>query len=229
MTIFIFSLKRIFRNPTNLIFLTFFPLVAIFIPATEPWPLFPIGYQYFGILILFVSIRLTSNTLEDREKGIVKRLAVAPISHLTYLWQNLLAYIMILIVQCAIVIGGGVLYGQKLYQPIWLLVLYILFSCASLTLALVWNSLYRNKESSFLVFLTLIILMSVVGGLMMPTEMLPDALQRVAVMLPTYWLAEGLEWIALGTGKMSNFLFICGTMLLYTVLFLVLGSMRKIK
>ncbi|WP_238554496.1 hypothetical protein [Geomicrobium sp. JCM 19038] len=75
MTIFRFALKRILRDKTNVLFLTLFPITAIFLPlAQEGWPLLPLGYQYFGVLLLFVSIRLTSIMIEDRQKGVVKRL-----------------------------------------------------------------------------------------------------------------------------------------------------------
>ncbi len=164
MTIFQFALKRSFRNSTNLIFLTLFPVGAIFLPSNEPYPFLPFGYHYFGILLLFVSIRLASIMLEDRAKGVVKRLAVAPISHFHYLWQNLIAYAIILIVQCAIVVGGGVLYGQELYSPLYLFLLFINFSLMSLAFSLAWISNFRNKEVSFLVFMSVIILMAYLAG-----------------------------------------------------------------
>ncbi|MFA9455294.1 ABC transporter permease [Halalkalibacter sp. AB-rgal2] len=229
MTIFFFVLKRNVRNLSNLLFLTVFPIAAIFLPnPPEGWMWFPVGYQYFGILILFVGIRLTSLMVEDRQKGVIKRLAVAPVSHFQYLWQNLLAYSLILVLQCIIVVAGGYLYGHELYQPMYVLVLFILFSFVSLSMALAWNSLYRSKESAFLVYMAAVMLMSLLGGLIVPVEMLPTFLQRLSMLLPVHWLAEGLGWIAIGDESISHFLFIGGIMVLYTFLFLVIGSMRRI-
>ncbi|WP_238544851.1 hypothetical protein [Geomicrobium sp. JCM 19037] len=107
MTIFTFALKRTLRDRTNILFLTLFPVAAIFLPDQQYWPLLPLGYQYFGVLMLFVSIRLTSIMLDDRQKGVVKRLAAAPVSHFQYLWQNLLAFAIIMFGQSAIFIYGG--------------------------------------------------------------------------------------------------------------------------
>lgn len=227
MTIFKYAFKRTFRDKTNLIFLTLFPIGAIFLPAQEYWPLLPFGYQYFGVLILFVSIRLTGIMLEDRQKGVVKRLAAAPITHFYYLWQNLLAFAIIIIAQCIIVVIGGVLYGHELYEPLNLLILYIVFSLTAIALSLAWNSLYRSKGSSFLVFMAVIILMALLGGTFFPTDMLPDTLENIAVIFPTYWLAEGIEWIVLGNDS-ADFLLINGVLLLYTFLFLIIGSIRRI-
>lgn len=227
MTIFQFALKRSFRNKTNLLFLTLFPVGAVFLPASEMWPFLPFGYHYFGVLLLFVSIRLASIMLEDRAKGVVKRLAVAPISHLHYLWQNLLAYMVILLFQCALVVGGGVLYGQELYSPFALFFLFVTFSLTSLAFALAWISLFRNKETSFLVFMSIVVLIALLGGVIMPIEMMPAVFERLAVIFPTYWLLSGMKWIALG-GQTTDILLIHGMLLLYTVCFLIIGSIRKI-
>lgn len=177
---------------------------------------------------MFVGIRLATIILEDREKGVVKRLAVAPVSHFQYLSQNLLAYSVILILQCVLVIYGGVLLGQELYQPFWLFLLYVSFSFASLAIALAWISLYRKKEVSFLVYMSLIFIVVILGGLLIPIEIFPDLLKRIAVLFPTYWLAEGLDWVVFGE-DILDFLMINGVLWLYTIVFIIIGSVRKIQ
>ena len=180
------------------------------------------------IQVLFIGIRLATIILEDREKGVVKRLAVAPISHFRYLSQNQLAYSVILIAQCAIVVYGGVLFGQELYQPSSLFFLFVSFSFASLAIALAWISIFRKKDISFLIYMSLIFLIVVLGGLMIPIELFPDLLKRIAVIFPTYWLAEGLNWIVYGE-EMLDFLLINGVLWLYTIVFMIIGSIRKIQ
>lgn len=226
MTIFQFTLKRSFSNKTNIVLLMLFPIVFIFFPKGEYWPFLPYGYQYFGILILFVGIRLSSIILEDRSKGVVKRLAVAPITYFQYLSQNLLAYAIIVVVQCVIVVCGGLLYGHELYQPGWLLLLYVSFSFTSLAIALAWISIYRNKDTSFLIYMSLIILAILLGGLMIPLEIFPDLLTRIAIILPTYWLSKGLDWIVF-RADIVDFFLINGVLWLYTIIFMIIGSVRR--
>lgn len=227
MTIFRFAIKRSFGNTTNVIFLVLLPIVCIFFPTGEGWPHLPYGYQYFGIVLLFAGIRLTSMMLEDRAKGVVKRLAVAPISHAHYLSQNLLGYAIILMMQCMIIVVGGVLVGHELYQPLWLLVLYTSFSFTAIAIALAWISFYRSKDTAFLVYMSLIFLFVLLGGLMIPLELFPVLLKKIAVLFPTFWLAEGLDWVVFGTNSL-DFLLINAVLWLYTVIFLILGSIRKI-
>lgn len=228
MTIFYFALKRSFNKLTNILFYMLIPLICIFLPADEVWPHLPYGYQYYGIIILFVGIRLASMMLEDRQKGIVKRLAVAPIHHFHYLSQNLLAYVIILIIQCLIVVYGGVLYGHELVRPTALLLLFISFGFAALAIALAWISFFRQKDVSFLVYMSLIFLIVILGGLMIPIEIYPDLLQRIAMVFPTYWLAQGLNWVVFGE-DLTDFLIIHGVLWLYTFIFVIIGSTRKIQ
>ncbi|GAK06187.1 LOW QUALITY PROTEIN: ABC-type multidrug transport system, permease component [Geomicrobium sp. JCM 19037] len=218
MTIFTFALKRTLRDRTNILFLTLFPVAAIFLPDQQYWPLLPLGYQYFGVLMLFVSIRLTSIMLDDRQKGVVKRLAAAPVSHFQYLWQNLLAFAIIMFGQSAIFIYGGSLYGHELHDPWHLLLLYTVFTFTSVSISLAWNSFYRSKESSFLVFMSVITIMAILGGVIFPVEMLPDTFQKVAVIFPTYWFVEGIEWIVSGENAV-DLLLIYGVLMLYGTFF----------
>lgn len=227
MTIFYFTLKRIFSNVTNIVILLLFPVVFIFFPSAEEWPLLPYGYQYFGILLLFVGIRLTTLLMEDRKKGLIKKLSVTPVSHLNYLVQNLLAFTIILIIQCIIMVSGGLLAGHELYKPFWLLLLFVCFSITSMSMALAWITFFKRKDASFLTFMSLIFVMVLLGGLMIPVQIFPEILRNLAYVFPTYWLAEGLEWIRLGD-ETGDILLINGVLLLYGIIFIIIGSSKKL-
>lgn len=227
MTIFRYTLIRSFGNKTNLLFLTLFPVICIFLPQGELWPPLPYGYQYFGIVMLFVGIRLATLIIEDRVNGVVKRLAIAPISYLHYLSGHLLAYAVIMVLQCVIVVYGGVAIGRELAQPDWLLLLYVSYSFVALAIALAWVSIFRSKDTAFLVYMSLIFFMSILGGLIIPLEMFPDLLKRLAVLMPTYWLERGLDWLVYGE-RMADYWIVQGVLWLYTILFVTIGSFKKL-
>ncbi|KMK77925.1 ABC transporter permease [Alkalihalobacillus pseudalcaliphilus] len=229
MTVFYYAFKRSIANKTNLFFLFLFPVILIFFPSAEYWPHLPYGYQYFGLFLMFISLKLTGLILEDRMRGVVKRLAVAPISHLRYLTQNLIAYFIILVIQCGILIGGGVLIGLELYQPFWLFILFVCFSLSAIGFSLMWISFFRSREMSMIIFVSVISLIAVLGGVMIPIELMPDVLQKVAIVFPTYWLAAGLDWVVFGDQGVKDFLAINGMLILFTILFLIIGSARKLR
>lgn len=227
MSLFRLALIRSLRNRTNAVLLLLPPLAIVCMPSAEYWPTVPYGYQYFGVLLLFLGIRLTSQIMEDRAQGIHRRLAAAPFSYFYYLVQHLLAYVLILGLLCVSVVVLGIAIGQPLHQPLRLLALYLSFSVTALALALVWISYYRNKHTSFLVYMSLVSLAVVASGLIVPHLLFPEWLIQVAYFLPTYWLAVGLD--AVGTlAPESAWLQAIGILWLYTLLLMTLGSFRKL-
>jgi ABC-2 type transport system permease protein len=129
--------------------------------------------------------------------------------------------------QCVIIVMGGVLVGHELYQPLWLLVLYTSFSFTAIAIALAWISFCRSKDTAFLVYMSLIFLLVILGGLMIPLDIFPAQLKKIALLFPTFWLAEGLNWVVFGV-NLLDFLPINAVLWLYTLIFLIIGSIRKI-
>src|SRR5690606_28107367 len=107
LTVFIFVFKRLFTRFSNIIILCGLPFAAAFLPASQ-WSTFPLGFQLYGLLLLFLAGRLTSIIMEDRSDGILLRIAAAPVTHFSYLLQNLLAYTLFLMILNAVVVLTGV-------------------------------------------------------------------------------------------------------------------------
>ena len=198
MTIFAFVFKRFFRKKSNSIFLLMLPIGCIFLPTGE-WPPIPLGFHYYSLLLLFIASRLGGIILEDRINKTLLRVSVAPISHFQYLWQNLLAYTIILTaVNMVFVLLGVIVHGESLLSPILLFIIYTVFSMTALGFSLAWYSLFRNKEAAFSILGGIIIIMAMLGGVLWPVEIMPEYLQRAVMLLPTYWAAEGTLLVAFG-------------------------------
>ena len=228
MSILKFALKRSLQSKTNLIFIIILPIGLIFLPIEpDSWTSLPYGYHYFGTILLFVSVRLAAILLEDRQQGIIKRIAMAPVSNLSYLTQNVLAFSLILLLPILLLISGGIFYGHELYHTGRLFLLYVCFAFAALSMSLAWVSIYRNKETSFLVFMVIVVLMTLVSGIMLPIEIMPDNIEKVAYSLPTYWYNKGLTAIV-SQASLPEFLLPLVILLAFSLLFLLIGSKRKI-
>lgn len=228
MIIFKFVYIRFFRNVANIILLCILPVAMIFLTG-DSWIGLPTGFQYYGILQMIIAARLADIILEDRTKKITLRIGAAPITNLQYLWQNLLAYAVMLILQniVVILIGSLLMGGDVLFSPWLLFVLYSCFSVTSIALALAWYSLFRRKDSAGMILITLILFMAMLGGLLWPLEIMPEFIQQAAMLLPTYWLAEGMRSIASVT-TLNDLLLPLGVLLMFSAAFLLLGSRRRI-
>lgn len=227
MTIFRFALKRSVRSVANLILLAVFPVAVIFFPQTDP-RLFPAGYQYYAVLLLFTASKLVHMIMEDRKNKMLTRIGVAPVTHFQYLTQNLLAFALLLMIQSAVVTGGGVfVHGSVLGNPLQLFLLFGFFSFTAICFSLAWCSLFRHPESSIAVMFSIIIIMAMLGGMLIPIEYLPEQLQRFAMFFPTYWMTVGMKMVA-ARALFSELAVPLIVLLMFSSLFLLIGSRRKL-
>ncbi|OIJ20158.1 multidrug ABC transporter permease [Anaerobacillus alkalidiazotrophicus] len=227
MTVCQFVFKRFFRKKSNSIFLLVLPIGAIFLPMGE-WPPIPLGFHYYGIIIMFIASRLSAIIMEDRANKTLLRLSVAPITHFQYLLQNLLAYTVILTaVNLVFIILGVIVHGESVPSPSLLFIIYTVYSITSLGFSLAWYATFRNKEAAFSILGGIIILMAMLGGVLWPVEIMPESLQRAVMLLPTYWIAEATVLLSYEapTEELAIPLVV---MFLFCIAFLLLGSRRRL-
>lgn len=227
MTIFYFVLKRYFRYFSNIVFLCILPIGFVFLPTYEGLSL-PIGFQYYGILLMFISSRLAGILMEDRTNKILLRVGVSPITHFQYLCQNLLAYSLLLVVLNGIVVVLGTLvHGNQLNHPIMLWMTYSVFSMTVIGFSFAWYSFFRNKEASFSLLGGVLVILSMLGGILWPVEIMPIAMQRFAMLLPTYWLVEAQQFVISGANGIDFFISLI-VLMMFSVVFILLGSRKRI-
>ena len=163
---------------------------------------------------------------DDRQQKTIIRIAAAPIQYKEYLTQHLFAYLTILSVQNIIMIIILSIYHQLSIQYlISILALYIAYSFMALAFTLCYTSFFRNYVTSMAIFSGLSSLMALLTGLMIPLSMLSERLIRVTQVIPTYWLAYGLDELA-----EKNYFSIplsISILIIYGIIFILIGSKRR--
>ncbi len=227
MIIFKYVFKRTIRSKLDILMILLLPVLLVFI-STEPWLPIPLGFQLYGILILFISSKLCRIMMEDREKKVVLRISAAPITPLRYLVENLLAYTVILGAINGVVITIGVFkYGIQNIYPLEMFLLLTAFSFASIGLSIAWYSLFRSSDTAYSILSGLYMSLAMLGGMLWPIEIMPDIIQRMVQILPTYWFALGMREIVF-EGFSKEFVFILGILILFSIAFTLLGSRRRL-
>jgi ABC-2 type transport system permease protein len=228
MTIFRFALKRSFRNPFNILLLCVLPVGIVFVPAV-PGSTLPLGFHLYGQVIMFAAFLMVRSTVEDRLSGVLSRIGVAPVSYFRYLWETLLAYGLLLVVQNGVVVGlGAARYGGSLGSPILQFAAFSCFSLTSIALSLAGCSLFARREIAYASIPTAITLLSLLGGFYAPVEIMPELLQKAAMIAPPYWLIRALSVIQRGDAP-ARFVLSLAIMLLFAMAFLVVGSRRRME
>ncbi len=228
MTIFRFALMRSMRKRLTLISLCAVPFAMVLFPpvwVSENG----FGFSFYGLVILYAAFLLVRSIMTDRINKITVRIFAAPVTNFQYLFQNLLGFLLLLSIQIVAVLSlGAVLYGWEAAAVCKLMLGYILFAMSSIAFSLAWNSLFRSKEMSDGVFSVIISLMALLGGVFIPVSILPGILQKIGMLFPTYWLSSALLSVRYGY-KGQGFWLAAVMLLLFTVIFLLFGSKRRLE
>ncbi len=224
--VFALVFKRLLSQRFTLLMWLGFPLAVLVIPMfddTQP-PVGPFGL--FGLVIMFTSFLISKQIIEDRQLRTVVRIAASPISHRDYLLGHLLGYALIMTVQVILfVVISAWRYptGLTFYLPasalLWV------FSLMCVTLALFWHTFFKSFNTSLSIFSIGANLMAVMGGMMFPLSVMPDRMRSVAVILPTYWFAFGLEEAA--RNVVSSVLLSLAILVGFGIIFITIGSKRS--
>ncbi|MDI6453610.1 ABC transporter permease [Peloplasma aerotolerans] len=226
--IFRIALKRIFKQRLTLALMGLLPLVLIFLPRSEGLDTTRISYGIFGLITLFATFMLTKQVIEDRQSHTIIRIAASPITHKDYLMGHLSAYMSVMFVQVTLfwIISYIVWRGVFTFY-LWAYLLMLCFTVMAICFSLFWHTLFKTYATSIAVYSIVANLMAVMGGMSLPLEYLPERLRLIAIILPTYWYAYGLELAAL-----QNYVLVilCLLILLgFAIIFVTIGSKRRLE
>ena len=225
MSIFMFALRENLRQRLALLMILVFPLVLLFIPSMSG--MLPMSFGLFGLLNFYSAFLMSRPIAEDRMRKVVVRIAASPVSHFYYLASHLAAAALLLSIQSLVFICASmILYGVSLVNYLVLFILYCSYSVMGLSFALAWNTMFRSYNTSFALFSGVGSIMCLVSGLSFPLSLLPQSIQTVVRILPTYWLAHGL--LALGDSSKAGLLLSIVILWTFAGIFLLIGSKRRL-
>ena len=231
LTIFRFAIIKGLRNRATLIFNCVLPIVLIFIRPLWEEGVMGGTLTSFGLLLMAMwggSFLMSQGIMNDRTSGSIVRILSAPVTTLNYLTQNLLAYMVPLTIQIAIVsVLGTVLYGWDIQFALALFIGYMVFTMSAIALSFAWNCLFKRKETSFSSFSALITFGSFLSGALIPIEMFPGPLQYVGAIFPAYWAIRGIRVFS-EYGFALHYFTSIAAMLLIAAICLLYGGKRRI-
>jgi len=226
MTIFKFALLRIVRNPLAILLGVLIPLGLLLISAM--WEEGGRGYYWIAFTLMLGAFPLTRGLQTDMRERTVMRIASTPTTTFSYLWQNLFASLLPLIVQIIFICGFGMIrYDWSLEVAGMLGVLYVLFAMTAIGFAYAWAFLTKKMEgeTGSAVMMTILIF-TTMFGIIMPVDQLSGWQETAGMAFPTYWISIGIEELLSVGGFSTDMLLPMGILALFTIIFLLYGSKR---
>lgn len=161
----------------------------------------PSGFQQAvpGTMVMFtLLVLLTSGAISlflERKRGVLRRLASAPLSRSEIVFGKWMGKMVLAIIQIAIAMFMGTLLFKVSWQPDLAMILLLLLAWAGActSLAILLGSLGKTEGQVSGIGVLSSMLLAGLGGCWWPIEIAPAWMQQLAGVLPTGWTMNGLH------------------------------------
>ena len=148
------------------------------------------GYTIFGVF--FIVLTLASSFLQEKKEGTFQRILSAPLSKSAFLVGKLLPYYVVNLIQIGLMFCiGVVVFGIKLGNLTALIAVSMALACAANGLGLLVAALGKTESQVNGLSVLLAITLSALGGMMVPTFIMPDWMKTLSLFTPHAWALAG--------------------------------------
>jgi ABC-2 type transport system permease protein len=180
-----------------------------------------------GLLSAFIltngAIGVTNVVSEQRRRGVLKRLMASPMGKATWFLANVAQQVIVAYALLALMLVSAMLaFGFSELPDVYTLLLITLGAAAFCGLGVLLGASFRDVEAAAAVGNAIAFPMMFLSGAMIPVELFPPFIQRVATYLPLYYFTSGLrETLVLGQPQnaLPDFLF----MAIFALVLMLLG------
>lgn len=159
--------------------------------------------------MFFMVVSLGANVVRERVSGSFMRLKTMPTSFAMVLTGKLLVYVFVAILQIGLIFGISILSFPFLDLPVLVLpestgafLTVVLFSSiAAVSYALMIGTISKTLEQCIGVGAVSVIIFGAIGGIWVPTFVMPDYMKTLAMVSPLHWCLEGFYILFLKGGS----------------------------
>jgi len=148
------------------------------------------AYTIFGVF--FIVLTLASSFLQEKKDGTFQRILAAPLSKTALLIGKLLPYYLVNLIQIALMFCiGVVVFGMRLGHLPALIIVSLALAAAANGLGLLVAALGKTEPQVNALSVLLAITLSALGGMMVPTFIMPDLMKTLSLFTPHAWALAG--------------------------------------
>lgn len=145
------------------------------------------------MMLLFSIAGLGASILEEKESGTLKRLLISPIDPIAIVYGKMLTGFIVSMLQLIVMfLFAWIVFGLTIATNIPALVLMLFttaFACSSFGIFL--SSISKTRKQVEGLSSIIILTMSAIGGSMVPLFVMPEFMQKIAVISLNYWAIQG--------------------------------------
>ncbi len=187
------------------------------------------AWAIFGMF--FMIIIISDSIISERLGGSWTRLKLIPGAFSDILIGKMLFYVLLGIIQFYLMLLVGIFmmpwFGlpsmQLGHSPFLLCIMVTCLSCCATTFGILVGSLFKTSNQALPVAAISVVILSAVGGVWVPVEVLPDSLRAVSLISPMRWGLQGINNVLLRECSWNDIVKPCAVLLSGTMLTLFLS------
>jgi ABC-2 type transport system permease protein len=187
----------------------------------------PFGPGAATQLILFTFVNSLAGSaalVQTRQYGVLRRMLSAPVSATSILAGETLGRFLVAALQGVfIVVAAAVLFGVNWGDPLGTAAVLTLFALVSTGAAMMFGAVLGNEQQAG-ALVPFGLALAALGGCMVPLEVFPDTMRRIAHVTPHAWANEAFEDLTQHGAGVADILPQLGVLAAFAVVLLSLGA-----
>ena len=200
------SLKLNFRNRMAILYGYLFPLIFLIafwtVYRNDPVPLALHVGQFLTVTVLgSACFGLPTTIVSERERGVWRRYALAPVGRWVFVAGLLLSRAVLLLTAALLQLALAFALGLPMpAHPLDLLIALCVAAAAFLSVGMVIAMLVDNVPAVQALGQCIFLPMLMIGGVAVPLQSLPEWAQHISAFFPGRYAVEAMQLSATGTG-----------------------------
>ncbi|MBL0330272.1 MAG: ABC transporter permease [Bacteroidetes bacterium] len=162
--------------------------------------------------MFFIVLPLAGSMVKEKNDGSVLRLQTVPTSYLIFLGGKISVYILVCLIQFVLMLSVGLVFLPMLGLPTLIIgnsTAAIVFLSLSTALAatgfgVMMGTIAKTEQQGAIMGSLTILLLSAIGGVWVPTYVMPELMRNISVVSPLNWALNGFYELFLRGGGLAD-------------------------
>jgi ABC-2 type transport system permease protein len=185
--------------------------------------------------MFFIVIPLTSSIIKEREEGSLVRLLTMPVSYFTVFMAKIGVYLVVCMIQFVLMVLAGMLLLPLFGIPaleihgkvLELTLMALTTSLAALGFGILVGTIARTHQQAAAFGAVSVVILAALGGLWVPTYLMPETMRYVATLSPLNWAHTGFYAIYLRGGKIAEVLPEIGKLMVFFLVTIAIAAFYR--
>ncbi|MFC4182946.1 ABC transporter permease [Saccharococcus thermophilus] len=182
---------------------------------------------YTVMFVFFIILVMLRSFLREKESGMISRLRSTPMNPLEYLIGMWIPAIISVLIQCTILLTfGHFVYDLHLGDLGAISLIILCLSICGTGLGLAVSFLVKGENQGRGITMLITLGGAALGGLWVPYDMLPSALQTIAHYTPQFWAQKGMQDVIIRGAHLNDIWPTLMVLLVFGIVGLLIGLLR---